>query len=66
MSIVPAPSGAVVPIRRSSVGSSKRQKAVQEDHFVVQVPDDVAERLRAGGAASTREQAAGASVWQWW
>ena len=47
MSIVPAPTGAVVPIRRSSVGSSKRQKAVQEDHFVVQVPDDVAERLRA-------------------
>ena len=47
MSIVPAPSGAVVPIRRSSVGSSKRQKATQEDHFVVQVPDDVAERLRA-------------------
>ena len=47
MSIVPAPTGAVVPIRRSSVGSSKRQKATQEDHFVVQVPDDVAERLRA-------------------
>ena len=47
MSIVPAPTGAVVPVRRSSVGSSKRQKATQEDHFVVQVPDDVAERLRA-------------------
>ena len=47
MSLVPAPTGAVVPIRRSSVGSSKRQKATQEDHFVVQVPDDVAERLRA-------------------